>query len=138
MGGNPGRQCGLAAFPTRLYNETGSSHSAGPGNAGAGERCAMATFWKRLFGGGRRDAPIAKGQYGVDYVGVAELMQFNRNLVEALKHERSGVEFYTRFLREANDERGREMYRKLLEEEIRHLRMVEEEIEEHRKQGIWS
>jgi len=98
----------------------------------------MESFWKRIFGGERQDAPLARGQYGVDYVGVAELMQFNRNLVEALKHERSGIEFYTRFLREANDERGKEMYRKLLEEEIRHLKMVEEEIEEHRKQGIWS
>jgi len=98
----------------------------------------MASFWKRLFGAERQEAPHGKGQYGVDYVGVAELMQFNRNLVEALKHERTGIEFYTRFLREANDERGKEMYRKLLEEEIRHLKMVEEEIEDHRKQGIWS
>ncbi|GAB4373831.1 MAG: hypothetical protein Kow00128_23620 [Deltaproteobacteria bacterium] len=97
----------------------------------------MASFWKRLFGAGRE--PVrAKGQYGADYVGVANLMQFNRNLVEALKHEKTGIEFYTKFLEDANDERGKEMYRKLLEEEIRHLRMVEEEIEEHRKQGIWS
>lgn len=98
----------------------------------------METFWKRLFGTKRQEAVHGKGQYGVDYVGVAELMQFNRNLVEALKHERTGIEFYTRFLREANDERGKEMYRKLLDEEIRHLRMVEEEIAEHKKQGIWS
>ena len=39
------------------------------------------------------------------------------------------------FLAEANGERGREMYRKLLEEERWHIRMVEEEIEEHKKQG---
>ena len=30
------------------------------------------------------------------------------------------------------------MYRKLLEEERRHLRMIEEEIEEHKKRGTWS
>jgi len=98
----------------------------------------MASFWKRLFGAEGQGAAPARGQYGVDYVGVAELMQFNRNLVEALKHERTGIEFYSRFLREANDERGKEMYRKLLEEEVRHLKMVEEEIEEHKKQGIWA
>lgn len=98
----------------------------------------MSSFWRRLFRLERQGAARGKGQYGVDYVGVAELMQFNRNLVEALRHEKTGIEFYTKFLREANDERGREMYRRLLEEEIRHLKMVEEEIEEHRKQGIWS
>jgi len=94
------------------------------------------SFWRKLFGGS--PDPGEKGQYGVDYVGVSEMLQFNRNLVEALKHERSGVELYTRFLAEARDERGREMYRKLIEEEKRHLRMVTEEIEEHRKQGCWS
>ncbi len=98
----------------------------------------MAAFWRRVFGGGDEGPDAGKGQYGVDYVGVAELMQFNRNLLEALKHERSGIEFYTKFLEEANDERGREMYRKLLEEERRHIKMIEEEIEEHKKQGYWS
>lgn len=98
----------------------------------------MASFWKRLFGTDRQKAARGQGRYGVDYVGVADLMRFNRNLVEALRHEKTGIEFYTKFLREANDDRGKEMYRKLLDEEIRHLRMVEEEIEEHRKQGIWS
>jgi len=98
----------------------------------------MASFWKRLFGTERQEAAHGKGQYGADYVGVADLMQFNRNLVEALKHEKTGVEFYTKFLAEANDERGKEMYRKLIEEELRHLKMVEEEIEDHRKKGIWS
>ena len=95
------------------------------------------SFWKRIFGG-EDEEEGKKGQYGVDYVGVSELMQFNRNLIEALKHEKSGIEFYTRFLEEANDERGREMYRKLIVEERRHLKMVEEEIEEHKRQGYWS
>jgi len=98
----------------------------------------MTSFWKRLCGIERKDREAGKGQYGVDYVGVSELMQFNRNLVEALKHENSGVEFYTKFLNEANDERGREMYRKLIEEERRHIKMIEEEIAEHKKQGYWS
>ena len=98
----------------------------------------MTSFWRRLCGIERKDAGTEKGQYGVDYVGVSELLQFNRNLLEALKHEKSGIEFYTKFLEEANDERGREMYRKLLEEEHRHLKLVEEEIEEHKKQGYWS
>ena len=71
-------------------------------------------------------------------VGVAELMAFNKNLLFALKHEREGIDFYTKFLDEANDERGREMYRKLIEEERRHLKMVQDEIEEHKKQGYWS
>ncbi len=96
----------------------------------------MASLWKRIFGGGEKETP--KGQYGVDYIGVAELMKFNRNLVEALNHENSGVAFYTKFLSEANDERGREMYRRLIEEERRHIRMIEEEIAEHRRQGYWS
>ncbi len=98
----------------------------------------MRSFWRRLWGGGRNDPEGGKGQYGVDYIGVSELMRFNRNLLEAMKHEKSGIELYTRFLAEANDERGREMYRKLLEEEHRHIRMVEEEIEEHKRQGYWS
>jgi len=94
------------------------------------------SLWNRLFGGKRE--PERKGQYGVDYVGVSEMLLFNRNLVDALKHERSGVELYTRFLSEANDERGREMYRRLIEEEKRHIRMLTEEIEEHKRQGFWS
>src|SRR5512143_2398203 len=98
----------------------------------------MTSFWKRIFGTGERDADEGKGQYGVDYVGVSELMQFNRNLIEALKHENSGVDFYRKFLNEANDERGREMYRKLIEEERRHIKMIEDEIAEHKKQGYWS
>jgi rubrerythrin len=98
----------------------------------------MKSFWKTLWGGGRKDPDEGKGQYGADYVGVSELMRFNRNLLEAMKHEEAGIELYTRFLAEANDERGREMYRKLLEEERRHIRMVEEEIDEHKKRGYWS
>jgi|GEM_PF-1661440 len=98
----------------------------------------MASFWKRLFGGRQHDPDAGKEHYGADYVGVAELMQFNRNLLEALRHERTGIEFYTKFLEEAHDERGRAMYRRLIEEEKRHLRMVEEEIEEHKRQGYWS
>jgi len=98
----------------------------------------MTSFWKRIFGSGEKDADAGKGQYGVDYVGVSELMQFNRNLIEALKHENSGVDFYRKFLNEANDERGREMYRKLIEEERRHIKMIEDEIAEHKKQGYWS
>ncbi len=98
----------------------------------------MRSFWKKLLGSGQEDPGGRKGQYGADYVGVSELLRFNRNLLEARRHERSGIELYTRFLEEANDERGREMYRKLLEEERRHIRMVEEEIEEHRKQGYWG
>jgi rubrerythrin len=98
----------------------------------------MKSFWKKLIGEERKDPDEGKGQYGVDYIGVSELMQFNRNLLEALKHEKSGIDFYTRFLEEAHDERGREMYRRLLEEERRHIRMIEEEIEEHKKKGFWS
>ncbi len=98
----------------------------------------MGSIWKRIFGTEGKEPVVEKGQYGVDYVRVAELMQFNRNLVEALKHELSGIEFYTRFLEEANDEEGREMYRKLIAEEKRHLKMVEDEIEEHRRKGYWS
>lgn len=98
----------------------------------------MRFFWRRLFGTEEKDPDEGRGQYGVDYVAVSELLRFNRNLLEALKHEKSGIELYTRFLDEANDERGRNMYRKLLEEERRHIRMVEEEIEEHKRQGYWS
>ena len=55
--------------------------------------------------------------------------------LEVRKHEKGGIERYARFLAEANGERGREMYRKLLEEERWHIRIVGEEIEEHKKQG---
>ena len=98
----------------------------------------MGSFWKRIFGQGQEDADERKGLSGGDYVRVSELMQFNRNLVEALKHEHVGVELYTRYLLEANDEEGREMYRKLIEEERRHLRMVEGEIADHKRKGYWS
>ena len=98
----------------------------------------MGSFWKKLIGKDEEEPGGEKGQYGVDYVGVAELMAFNKNLLFALKHEREGIDFYTKFLDEANDERGREMYRKLIEEERRHLKMVQDEIEEHKKQGYWS
>src|SRR4030067_249325 len=74
----------------------------------------MRSFLRRLRGVERKDPGERKGQYGVDYVGASELMRFNRNLLEARKHENIGIEFYTRFLEEANDERGQEMYRKLL------------------------
>jgi len=95
------------------------------------------SFWKRIFGG-EDEAEEKKGQYGADYVGVSDLLVFNRNLLEALRHEKAGIELYTRFLAEANDERGREMYRRLIEEEKRHIRMLTEEIEEHKRQGFWS
>lgn len=98
----------------------------------------MRSFLRRLLGVERKDPGERKGQYGVDYVGASELMRFNRNLLEARKHESVGIEFYARFLEEANDERGREMYRRLLEEERRHLRIIEEEIEEHKRRGHWS
>jgi rubrerythrin len=99
----------------------------------------MGSFWKKIFGKKEEDACCeGKGQYGVDYVRVSEMMQFNRNLLEAWKHEQGGIEFYTRFLEEAHDEEGREMYRRLIEEERRHLRMVEVEIEEHKRKGYWS
>ncbi|HEY5995624.1 MAG TPA: hypothetical protein VIU29_01320 [Candidatus Deferrimicrobiaceae bacterium] len=104
----------------------------------------MTDFWKRLKAElsaepeEAEDPDKGKGQYGVDYVGVSDLMAFNKNLVEAYKHELAGLEFYRRFLEEANDERGREMYRRLIEEEERHLRMIEEEIDEHKKSGYWS
>lgn len=95
------------------------------------------SIWKRIFGG-REEPDGKKGQYGVDYVGVSEFFQFNRNLLEALKQEKTGVELYKRFLAEANDERGREMYRIMIAEEERHIKMVNDEIEEHKKQGCWS
>ena len=95
------------------------------------------SFWKRIFGG-EDEEEVKKGQYGVDYVGVSDLLVFNRNLLEALRHEKSGIELYSRFLAEANDERGREMYRRLIAEEERHLKVVNDEIEEHKKQGYWS
>lgn len=95
------------------------------------------SFWKRVFGGDG-EPEEKKGQYGLDYVGVSEVFAFNRNLVEALNHEKQGIELYSRFLNEANDERGREMYRKLIDEEKQHLKMVHDEIEEHKKQGYWS
>lgn len=98
----------------------------------------MRSFLRRFFGGGEKDPGAKKGQYGVDYIGVSEMLRFNQNLLEALKHERTGIEFYTKFLEEAHDERGREMYRKLIAEERRHLRMIEEEIEEHKRGGYWS
>jgi len=94
-------------------------------------------IWKRIFGV-KEEPGKMKEQYGVDYVGVSEFLLFNRNLLEALRHEESGVALYNRFLAEANDERGREMYRLLIAEENRHLRLVNEEIEEHKKQGCWS
>jgi rubrerythrin len=95
------------------------------------------SFWKRIFGGEEKTGE-KKGQYGVDYVGVSEVFSFNRNLVVALNHEKHGIELYSQFLKEANDERGREMYRKLIDEEEEHLKMVNDEIEEHKKQGYWS
>ena len=95
------------------------------------------SFWKRIFGGEAGNGG-KKGQYGADYVGVSEMLQFNRNLLEALAHERTGIELYSRFLAEANDERGREMYRKLIDEESRHLKIVTDEIEEHKRLGCWS
>jgi len=95
------------------------------------------SFWKRIFGG-EDEEEGKKGQYGVDYVGVSDLLVFNRNLLEALRHEKVGIELYSRFLAEANDERGREMYRRLIAEEERHLKIVNDEIEEHKKQGYWS
>ena len=98
----------------------------------------MGSFWKRIFGGEKESPAGREGLSGEDYVRVSELMQFNRNLVEALKHEQMGIALYTRFLQEANDEEGRGMYRKLIEEERRHLRMVEGEIEEHKRKGYWS
>ena len=94
-------------------------------------------FWKRIFGG-EEEPEEMKGQYGLDYVGVSEMLQFNRNLLEASRHEKAGIELYTRFLAEANDERGREMYRRMIAEEKRHLDLVNGEIEEHRRQGCWS
>ena len=94
-------------------------------------------FWKRIFGG--EEEPAEKsGQYGLDYVGVSEMLLFNRNLLEALRHEQAGIELYTRFLSEANDERGREMYRRMIAEERRHLGLVNDEIDEHKRQGCWS
>jgi rubrerythrin len=98
----------------------------------------MGSIWKKIFGTQGEEKGAGKGQYGVDYVRVSELMQFNRNLLEAQKHEMSGIDFYTRFLEEANDEEGREMYRKLITEERRHLKMVEDEIAEHKRKGYWS
>ena len=108
----------------------------------------MGEFWKRLMaelGGETDDEPDAepepgkaKGQYGVDYMAVSELMKYNKNLLEAYKHELAGLEYYRKFLDEANDERGREMYRRIIEEEERHLEMLREEIEEHKRQGFWS
>ncbi len=98
----------------------------------------MRSWIRRLLRIKRNDPGRGKGQYGVDYVGASELMRFNRNLLEALEHEKVGIQFYARFLEEAHDERGRTMYRKLLEEERRHLRMIEEEIEEHKRRGFWS
>ena len=95
------------------------------------------SFWKRVFGGGGEPGEN-KEQYGVDYVGVSEVLTFNRNLLAALNHEKEGIDLYSRFLDEANDERGREMYRKLIDEEKHHIRMVLDEIEEHKKQGYWS
>ncbi len=98
----------------------------------------MTSIWKRITGEKGAKEGEGTGDYGVDYVGVSEMLQFNRNLLESLAHEKAGIEFYQKFLEEANDERGREMYRKLLEEEIRHCRMIEEEIEEHKRLGMWS
>ena len=94
-------------------------------------------FWKRIFGG-EEDPGEKRGQYGLDYVGVSEMLLFNRNLLEALRHEKAGIDLYSRFLAEANDERGREMYRRMIAEEKRHLDLVNDEIEEHKKQGCWS
>lgn len=98
----------------------------------------MGSFWKKIFGLRREDDDERKALSGADYVRVSELMQFNRNLLEALHHERTGIELYSRYLLEAYDEEGRDMYRKLVEEERRHLRMVEEEIAEHKRKGYWS
>lgn len=79
------------------------------------------------------------GQYGdIDYAGATEVFQFNKNLLAAYEHEKMGIAIYTRFLNEAHDDRGREMYRKLIEEELHHLKMLEDEIAEHKKQGYWA
>ena len=118
-----------------------------PAGKGGGKDRAMGEFWKKLMAELSAEAQepeeeaapgTAKGQYGVDYVAVSELMQFNKNLLEAYKHELAGLEYYRKFLEEANDERGREMYRRLIEEEEHHLKMIRDEIEEHKKEGFWS
>ncbi|MBI5575226.1 MAG: ferritin-like domain-containing protein [Deltaproteobacteria bacterium] len=98
----------------------------------------MGSLWKRILGEEEEGSGDRPGLTGEDYVRVSELMLFNRNLVEALKHEQMGIALYTRYLQEAHDKEGREMYQKLIDEEIRHLRMVEEEIEEHKRKGYWS
>ncbi len=95
------------------------------------------SFWKRIFGGAAEEGRKS-GQYGADYVGVSEMLLFNRNLLEAQAHEKEGLALYSRFLSEANDERGREMYRRLIDEEKRHMKLVTDEIEEHRRLGCWS
>lgn len=94
------------------------------------------SFFKKLFGGGSSE--VKKGQYGVDYQGAAEIIELNKNLLRALEHEKAGISFYTRFFEQANDERCKDMYRELIDEEEKHLQMVLEQIERRKKQGTWT
>ncbi len=93
-------------------------------------------LFKKLFGSGSEE--IKKGQYGVDYQGAAEIIELNKNLLRALEHEKAGISFYSRFFEQASDERCREMYRELIEEEEKHLKMVMEQIERRKREGTWT
>ncbi|NIS75188.1 MAG: hypothetical protein GTO08_07885 [Deltaproteobacteria bacterium] len=91
---------------------------------------------KKLFRGGLEKSEKVK--HTVDYQGAADIIELNRNLLRALEHERSGVSFYARFYEQATDERCKELYRELIEEEERHLKMVLEQIERRKKEGTWT
>ncbi len=94
------------------------------------------SFFRKIFGKGK--AEQKKGQYGVDYEAASEIMELNRNLLTALEHEKAGIAFYRRFYEHATDERCRELYKLLIEEEERHLKMVLEQIEIRKKEGTWT
>lgn len=94
------------------------------------------SFLKKLFGGSSEG--IKKGQYGVDYQAASDIIELNKNLLRALEHEKAGISFYNRFFKQASDERCKEMYRELIDEEERHLKMVLEQIERRKKEGTWT
>lgn len=93
-------------------------------------------LFKKLFGSDSEE--IKKGQYGVDYQGAAEIIELNKNLLRALEHEKAGISFYSRFFEQSSDERCKEMYRELIEEEEKHLKMVMEQIERRKREGTWT
>lgn len=94
------------------------------------------SIFKKLFGSEEKE--VKRGQYGVDYQGASDIIDLNKNLLRALEHEKAGISFYRRFFEQADDSRCKEMYKVLIEEEERHLKMVLSQIERRKQEGTWT